>query len=62
MTALRHPPQVTVEVGPPVPLGLEDPVADTTAVMAAIAALLPAEAQAGRIPTDNDLARTRPPA
>jgi putative phosphoserine phosphatase/1-acylglycerol-3-phosphate O-acyltransferase len=62
MTALRHPPQVTVEVGPPVPLGLEDPVADTTAVMAAIAALLPAEAQAGRIPTDEDLARTRPPA
>ncbi|HUY66295.1 MAG TPA: HAD-IB family hydrolase [Acidimicrobiales bacterium] len=62
MTALQHPPQVTVEVGPPVPLGLEDPVAETTAIMAAIAALLPEEAQVGRIPTDEDLARTRPPA
>jgi putative phosphoserine phosphatase/1-acylglycerol-3-phosphate O-acyltransferase len=62
MTALQHPPQVTVEVGPPVPLGLEDPVVETTAIMAAIAALLPGEAQVGRIPTDEDLARTRPPA
>jgi len=62
MTSLQHPPRVTVEVGPPVPLGLGDAVADTTAIMAAIAALLPAEAQVGRIPTDEDLARTRPPA
>ena len=62
MTALQHPPQVTVEVGPPVALGPGDPVAGTTAIMAAIAALLPEEAQVGRMPTDEDLARTRPPA
>jgi len=62
MTAVQHPPRVTVDVGPPVALGLEDPVADTVAIMAAIAALLPEEAQVRGIPTDEDLARTRPPA
>jgi putative phosphoserine phosphatase / 1-acylglycerol-3-phosphate O-acyltransferase len=62
MTALQHPPKVTITVGPPVPLGLEDPVADTTALMAAIAGLLPEEARAERTPTDVDLARTQPPA
>lgn len=62
MTALRHPPRVTVSVGPPVSLGLEDPAADTRTIMDAIAAQLPAEARVARIPTDEDLDRTRPPA
>ncbi len=62
MTALRHSPKVTVNVGPPVSLGLEDPVADTIALMAAIADLLPEEARVERIPTDVDLARTQPSA
>jgi putative phosphoserine phosphatase/1-acylglycerol-3-phosphate O-acyltransferase len=62
MTALQHPPKVTVRVGPPVPLGLEDPVADTADLMAAIAGLLPDEASVERIPTDEELARTQPSA
>ncbi len=62
MTTLRHPPKVTVNVGPPVSLGLEDPVADTARLMAAIADLLPEEARVERIPTDVDLARTQPSA
>jgi putative phosphoserine phosphatase / 1-acylglycerol-3-phosphate O-acyltransferase len=62
VTALQHPPRVTVTVGVPVPLGLDDPVADTEALMAAIADLLPEEARAERIPTAVDLARTQPPA
>jgi putative phosphoserine phosphatase/1-acylglycerol-3-phosphate O-acyltransferase len=62
MTALPHPPRVTVNIGEPVPLGLEDPVADTTALMSAIADLLPEEAHVERIATDVDLARTQPPA
>jgi putative phosphoserine phosphatase / 1-acylglycerol-3-phosphate O-acyltransferase len=60
MTALPHPPRVTVTVGPPVPLGLEDAVADTATLMAAISDLLPDEARVARIPTDEELARTRP--
>jgi putative phosphoserine phosphatase / 1-acylglycerol-3-phosphate O-acyltransferase len=62
MTALQHPPRVSVTVGPPVPLGLEDAVADTTVLMAAIADLLPDEARTERTPTQQDVARTRPPA
>jgi putative phosphoserine phosphatase/1-acylglycerol-3-phosphate O-acyltransferase len=62
MTALQHPPKVTVSIGPPVPLGLEDPVADTTTLMSAISGLLPEEAHLERIPTATDLARTQPPA
>ena len=60
--ALPHPPRVSVTVGPPVTLGLEDAVADTAVLMAAIADLLPEEARLQRIPTEEDLARTRPPA
>ncbi len=60
--ALRHPPRVSITVGPPVPLGLEDAVADTAVVMGAISDLLPDEARGGHIPTPEDLARTRPPA
>jgi putative phosphoserine phosphatase/1-acylglycerol-3-phosphate O-acyltransferase len=62
MAALHRPPRVTVTVGPPVTLGLEDAVVDTTAVMAAIVDLLPDEARVERIPTPEELARTRPPA
>ncbi len=62
MTALPHPPRVTVTVGEPVPLELEDAVADTTALMAAIADLLPDEARMPHIPTAEDLARTQPSA
>ena len=40
-----HPPRVTVNVGPPVPLGLEDAVADTAVLMEAIVDLLPDEAR-----------------
>ncbi len=62
MTALPHPPRVTVRVGEPVTLDLEDAVADTTVVMGAIADLLPEEARMPHIPTAEDLARTRPSA
>jgi len=59
---LPHPPRITVTVGAPVRLGLEDAVADTAAVMGAIADLLPEESRLPHIPTDEDLARTRPSA
>lgn len=62
LTALGHPPEVTVTVGTPVPLGLVDAVADTRSIMDAIAGLLPAEARVARIPTEEELDRTRPPA
>jgi putative phosphoserine phosphatase/1-acylglycerol-3-phosphate O-acyltransferase len=62
LAALRHPPRVTVTVGPPVTLGLEDAVADTATLMGAIVGLLPDEARVERIPTPEELARTRPSA
>ena len=62
MTTLAHPPRVTVTVGEPVALGLEDAVADTTVLMATIADLLPDESRVPHIPTAEDLARTRPSA
>jgi putative phosphoserine phosphatase/1-acylglycerol-3-phosphate O-acyltransferase len=62
VTTVPHPPRVTVTVGAPVPLGLEDAVADTTTLMGAIAALLPDESRVPHIPTEEDLARTRPSA
>jgi putative phosphoserine phosphatase/1-acylglycerol-3-phosphate O-acyltransferase len=62
MTTLAHPPRVTVTVGEPVALGLEDAAADTTVLMATIADLLPDESRVPRIPTAEDLARTRPSA
>ena len=62
MTALPHPPRVTVRVGEPVTLDLEDAVVDTAVVMGAIADLLPEEARMPHIPTDEDLARTQPSA
>ena len=62
IAALHHPPRVTVTVGPPVMLGLEDAVADTATLMGAIVDLLPDEARVERIPTPEELARTRPSA
>jgi len=58
-----HPPLVTVRVGPPVEglaLGVDDAVADTERIMAAIAALLPEDARLPREPTEEELARTYP--
>jgi putative phosphoserine phosphatase/1-acylglycerol-3-phosphate O-acyltransferase len=62
VTALHHPPEVTVNIGKPMTLGLVDAVADTHSLMAAIADLLPAEARVARIPTEEELASTQPPA
>jgi putative phosphoserine phosphatase/1-acylglycerol-3-phosphate O-acyltransferase len=62
LTALHHPPQVTVNVGEPMTLGLVDAVADTDTLMAAIVDLLPDEARVARIPTEEELASTQPPA
>lgn len=62
LLALRHPPRVTVTVGPPV-AGLtgRSAEADTKRMMSAIAKLLPAEARRRRRPTQDELARTYPP-
>ncbi len=62
MTALARPPRVTVTIGRPVPLGLEDAVADTDALMSSIGGLLPPEARRVHVPTPEELARTEPPA
>ncbi len=51
-----------VVVGPAVPLGLDDAVADTRTLMAAIVDLLPDEARTVRVPSEEELARTQPPA
>jgi putative phosphoserine phosphatase/1-acylglycerol-3-phosphate O-acyltransferase len=61
MTNLTRPPHVRVRVGPAVRLGLDDAVADSAAVMAAISALLPDEAALQGRPTAEELARTFPP-
>jgi putative phosphoserine phosphatase/1-acylglycerol-3-phosphate O-acyltransferase len=57
-----RPPTVRIRVGPPVE-GLKgrSPAADTKRIMAAIAALLPAEARRRRTPSPEELARTYPP-
>jgi putative phosphoserine phosphatase/1-acylglycerol-3-phosphate O-acyltransferase len=61
LLALRHPPTVTIRVGPPVEgLTGESPDADTKTIMAAITKLLPAEARKKRTPTQEELARTYP--
>ena len=62
VTNLQHPPRVTVTVGPPVRLGLVDAVADTGTVMDAIVDLLPPESRERHVPTDEELAATRPSA
>jgi putative phosphoserine phosphatase/1-acylglycerol-3-phosphate O-acyltransferase len=54
-------PLITVNVGPPVDLGYEDPDVDTKAIMSAISALLPEEARQHKVPTEAELALTYPP-
>jgi putative phosphoserine phosphatase/1-acylglycerol-3-phosphate O-acyltransferase len=61
VTNLLHPPTVRVRVGKTVRLGLFDAVADTAAIMAAIAAELPEGPSHLRDPTPDELARTFPP-
>ena len=51
---------VSVGVGPPVALGLEDPDEDTAAIMAAIVDLLPPEAREWHEPTAEELAAAMP--
>ncbi len=53
-------PPVTVRVGDPVPLGLEDLESDTVAIMDALVALLPDEARVQREPSEEELALTYP--
>jgi putative phosphoserine phosphatase/1-acylglycerol-3-phosphate O-acyltransferase len=60
MTTVLRPPMVTVRVGSPVPVGDEDAVADTQAIMAAIVDLLPDEARVKHKPTADELSRTKP--
>jgi putative phosphoserine phosphatase/1-acylglycerol-3-phosphate O-acyltransferase len=61
ITLVRRPPRITVRVGQPVPLSGTDAVADTVAIMATIAALLPEESRVRHEPTAEELARTKPP-
>ena len=58
--AVGHPPTVRIRVGPPVELGYTDVDADTTAIMAALVDLLPAEAREHHEPTPDELARSLP--
>jgi putative phosphoserine phosphatase/1-acylglycerol-3-phosphate O-acyltransferase len=61
LLALGHPPTITIRVGQAVEgLTGESPDADTEAIMAAIAGLLPPEAREVRTPTQEELARTYP--
>jgi len=53
-------PVVSVTVGQPVSLGYHDPDADTVAIMSAISALLPPEAQEHHDPTPEELTLTYP--
>jgi putative phosphoserine phosphatase/1-acylglycerol-3-phosphate O-acyltransferase len=63
VTKVLSPSPVRVRVGPAVEgLTGRSAKADTARIMSAISALLPAEAQLSRIPTAEELARTRPPA
>jgi putative phosphoserine phosphatase/1-acylglycerol-3-phosphate O-acyltransferase len=60
---VTSPPTVRVRVGPPVAglgLGPHDATRDTETLMAAIAALLPAESGVEREPTESELRRTYP--
>jgi putative phosphoserine phosphatase/1-acylglycerol-3-phosphate O-acyltransferase len=60
VSTLRHPRPVLVTVGTPVTLASPDAREATAELMAAIVALLPAEAQARRTPSAEELARTIP--
>ncbi len=58
--AVADPPTVRVRVGPPVDLKYRSVDADTKRIMAAIVALLPAEARRRHDPTPEELAATLP--
>jgi putative phosphoserine phosphatase / 1-acylglycerol-3-phosphate O-acyltransferase len=62
LTALGHPPRVTVRVGKPLVLDQSDATAATATLMAAISGLLPEESRIERLPTRDELARTQPTA
>ena len=55
-----HPPEVQVRASSPVPLDLDDPRADTEAIMQAIQRLLPEEARTPHEPTEAELRRATP--
>jgi putative phosphoserine phosphatase/1-acylglycerol-3-phosphate O-acyltransferase len=59
-TNVLHPPTVTIRIGEPMHLPHEDARVDTDAIMEAISALLPLEANERRTPTAEELARTYP--
>jgi len=61
VTAVLHPPTVTVRVGPPVDLKHRSLQRDTDRIMEAIVELLPPEAREPHEPTPEELARTYPP-
>jgi putative phosphoserine phosphatase / 1-acylglycerol-3-phosphate O-acyltransferase len=61
VTTILDPPTIAVRVGKPVHLELVDAVADTRAIMDAIAALLPEEARFAREPNEEELIATSPP-
>jgi putative phosphoserine phosphatase / 1-acylglycerol-3-phosphate O-acyltransferase len=61
VTAVLHPPTVTVRVGPPVELKHRSLQRDTDRIMEAIVELLPPEAREPHEPTPDELARTYPP-
>lgn len=58
---ITSPPEVSVTIGPAVPLGGDDPSADTRRIMDAIVDLLPPEARRQREPTAEELALATPP-
>jgi putative phosphoserine phosphatase / 1-acylglycerol-3-phosphate O-acyltransferase len=60
-TLVRKPPKVSVRVGAPLSLSFADAKGDTTTIMKAISALLPAESRVRHEPTPEELARTKPP-
>jgi putative phosphoserine phosphatase / 1-acylglycerol-3-phosphate O-acyltransferase len=57
---VTDPPDVSIRVGPPVELDLEDATDDTVEIMAAIVALLPPEGRVEHEPTDAELAAATP--
>jgi putative phosphoserine phosphatase/1-acylglycerol-3-phosphate O-acyltransferase len=57
---VASPPLVQVRVGRPVELVYDDIRADTERIMEAIMALLPQEAREARVPTEEELRRTKP--
>lgn len=64
VTAVRHPPKVTVRVGTPIDVtsvARRDPVAATATIMAAITAQLPPEARMRHRPSPEEIALATPP-